>query len=273
MPPRAPTAYFIFAGEVREAVQREVAEANQGKAPGALVGKAIGERWARLSEEEKQKYKELSAQKARELKEAAAAAEVERDGEHAQEINGEDDRSGVPQQGAAEEGGSGRPSLPPFGLPTSLVKKLAVMDPEVRRIKAEGSQALAKATQLFLELLAQSAYEHAVGQKRKNFKFLDILAVSKRDVRLLDMGLPGFLEQDAVFAEIHERLQAEAEARTAKRPALGTRDGKAKDAENTRPLTTFFAPDGKQVSEHVSDQEPIQAVLVETDQNRTTSSL
>ncbi len=68
MPPRAPTAYFIFAGEVRDAVREEIAATNGGKASVALVGKAVGERWKALTDEQKQHYKDIAAEKAREVK-------------------------------------------------------------------------------------------------------------------------------------------------------------------------------------------------------------
>jgi len=68
MAPRAPTAYFIFAGEHRANIYAEIAAANNGKASVALVGKAIGEKWKELTEEQKQSYKDQAAQKARELK-------------------------------------------------------------------------------------------------------------------------------------------------------------------------------------------------------------
>lgn len=68
MPPRGPTAYFIFAGEVREAIHKEIADANDGKAGVALVGKAIGVRWGQLTDEEKQHYKDLAAERTAALK-------------------------------------------------------------------------------------------------------------------------------------------------------------------------------------------------------------
>ena len=67
-PPRGPTAYFLFAGEQREAVQQEIAAANEGKAGVAAVGKAIGQRWGQLTDDEKQGYKDRAAQKTAELK-------------------------------------------------------------------------------------------------------------------------------------------------------------------------------------------------------------
>lgn len=68
MAPRAPTAYFLFAAEVRDAVREEIAAANGGKAGVAAVGKAVGERWKALTDEQKQHYKDVAADKARELK-------------------------------------------------------------------------------------------------------------------------------------------------------------------------------------------------------------
>lgn len=69
MAPRAPTAYFIFAGECRPQVMKELQDQSEnGKVSIAVVGKTIGAKWAELSDEEKQKYKDLAAQKAQELK-------------------------------------------------------------------------------------------------------------------------------------------------------------------------------------------------------------
>ena len=243
MPPRAPTAYFIFAGEVREDVQREVAEQNDGKAPVGLVGKAIGKRWSKLTDEEKQKYKDLSQQKAQALKDAAEKEQAER--EERRNAGGEEgveDGLKDPDDTPAVDDAKSAPNMPPFGLPTGLVKRLAMMDPEVLRIKAEGTQVLAKSTQLFLELLAKKAYLHAVGQKRKNFKFSDIVSVSKRDRRFIDMGLGDFFENDGAFADVHERILEEANSRAgAKRDGFNKNVGIKKDAENTKPLTSFFA--------------------------------
>jgi hypothetical protein len=68
MAPRGPTAYFLFAGEVREQVREEIAAVNDGKAGVAAVGKAIGQKWNALSDEEKQTYKDRAAQTSKELK-------------------------------------------------------------------------------------------------------------------------------------------------------------------------------------------------------------
>lgn len=68
MPPRAPTAYFLFTAEVRADVHKELlATSSDGKVSVATVSKAIGEKWRHMSDEEKQRYKDLAAQKAAEL--------------------------------------------------------------------------------------------------------------------------------------------------------------------------------------------------------------
>lgn len=68
MAPRAPSAYFIFANEVRATIHAEIAAENDGKAGVAVVGKEIGRRWNALTDEEKQTYKDLATQRAQELK-------------------------------------------------------------------------------------------------------------------------------------------------------------------------------------------------------------
>jgi len=68
MPPRAPTAYFLFAAEQRSKVQEELAARNGEKVGVAAVAKAIGERWQQLSDEEKDQYKKLAAEKAEALR-------------------------------------------------------------------------------------------------------------------------------------------------------------------------------------------------------------
>ena len=141
-----------------------------------------------------------------------------------------------------EPSGSGVASnIPPFGLPTSLVKKIAGMDPEFQRISGEGNKAMAKATALFLEWLAIKSLAHATANKRKNFKFADIEAVAKKDRRLTDMDLPTYFQEDAVFAEIHERLDEENQARQAKRKPNADATGEELARQKLRPLTDFFA--------------------------------
>ena len=259
MPPRGPTAYFLFAGEVRTAVQEELAAGSDGKVGVAAVGKAIGQRWNALSDEQKRVYKERAAQMSKDLRGAMHAcacaqppcqqvlnlpsalrpslaeqdAALSAEGGDVEAVPGED--------GAHEAAGGNAPRPPPFGLPTSLVKKICHMDPDVDRISADGARALAKATSLFVEMLACKACDHARQLKRKNFKFADIEAVAQRDRRTGDMGLPQLLAEDAAFAEVHDKERAgeeNQEGKAGKRPASEVAQEEA--AKNTRPLTSFF---------------------------------
>ena len=201
MPPRGPSAYFLFAQEQREAVKSELEAAGE-KAGVAQVGKAIGARWQQLSEEDKAAYK----QRAQELKGAPAGlarrwyarplldlsspprhpprlrAEQQAASQAAEAEAGAADAGGSPGGQGVEEaaeaheapaggGGGGGAPPPPFGLPTSLVKRIVGMDPEVQRISADGVRCVAKAAELFIGLLAEKAFRHAAGLKRKNLRF------------------------------------------------------------------------------------------------------
>jgi len=161
--------------------------------------------------------------------------------------DGEQNNADGGECNAAKPSG-GPPPLPPFDLPTSLVKKIACMDSEVDRMTADAVRAMAKATSLFIGLLATKAYTHAAHLKRKNFKFSDIEAVASKDRRMGDMGLPQTLREDAVFQEVHGRADAENQNRTAnknKRDAIKTGEGDGEEVkEKIRPLTDFFATSG-----------------------------
>lgn len=157
------------------------------------------------------------------------------------------DDGAVAEEGAAAPSSSG-PAPPPFGLPTSLVKKIATMDPEVDRMGADAVRAVAKATALFVQALAAKALATAAGQKRKNFKFSDIEMAAKRDRRLVDVGLPELFGKDAAFAEVRARAAEEEErkARGGKKGAAeaegegGGAEGGPPRKKQARPLTDFF---------------------------------
>lgn len=103
-----------------------------------------------------------------------------------------------PAAGAEHEGGS---SAAEAALPTSLVKRIMLMDDEVARVGAEGLRAVAAAAEAFLGLLASKALSRAGGDKRKNFRFDDLLAVAKQDRRFGVMGLSDVLQRDPMFEE------------------------------------------------------------------------
>lgn len=118
-----------------------------------------------------------------------------------------DESGGKAQQAQVEEASQqheaqGGGSAPPFGLPTSLVKRIITVDPDVQRISADGVRSIAKATELFLQLLAAQSFRQAALLKRKNLKFQDIQTVAGKDRRLTDLGLNEFLATDSVFAEV-----------------------------------------------------------------------
>lgn len=221
MGPRGPSAYFLFAEEQREIVKAEL-QKHDGKVGVAAIGKEIGARWQMLTDEQKKTYKE----KAQELKAQLEAQAIDESGGKAQQAQVEE----ASQQHEAQGGGS----APPFGLPTSLVKRIITVDPDVQRISADGVRSIAKATELFLQLLAAQSFRQAALLKRKNLKFQDIQTVAGKDRRLTDLGLNEFLATDSVFAEIHERAGEENQSNRGNRKHV-------QDNKNVQKLTSFFS--------------------------------
>ena len=177
---RAPSAYFIFGGEQRNVIREELlAEkrkelGDDAKVSVADVAKEIGRRWKELTEEERQRYKDVSAAKAKEL---------------ATDFTDTVDEGVEKQQGKAI-------------LPLSMVKKLACRDEEVKRVSGDAVRMIAEATGMFLGVLASKSLSHAVSQKRKNFKFSDIEHVSRKDRRMVDMGLHMSFENEEPFRQL-----------------------------------------------------------------------
>ena len=172
-----------------------------------------------------------------------------------------------------EEGGAGpnsAPALTPFVFPTSLIKKIACMDPDVDRMAADATRALSKATALFVELLATKALNHATHLKRKNFKFSDIEAVGKKDRRMVDMGLPEMFEKDKAFEEVRNRVAQEGQSRKiGKKAGAEGADGEEQQQKKMRPLTDFFKAGGSgsaaAVVEDADEEEDAAAEIIEID--------
>lgn len=101
---------------------------------------------------------------------AAAAAAQAADGEAAE--GGEGGEAPAPRSAAPP---------PPFGFPTSLVKRIVLADDEISRVSADALRAICKAAELFVGQLAVRALEHAQAQKKKNFKAADIEHLAGRD--------------------------------------------------------------------------------------------
>ncbi|KAL4431280.1 hypothetical protein ABPG75_006536 [Micractinium tetrahymenae] len=233
---RGPTAYFLFSDENRASAKAELAE-QPGKHGVAQVAKLIGQRWAALSEEEKQVYKDRAAK----LQEEAAATAAAEQAEQAQQSPGGSSAEGA----AAEEGGEA--PAPPAALPISIVKRIVMMDSDVKRLSAEAVRAIAKAAELFAGQLAVKAMEHAAKGKRKNFKASDVEQLASRDRRLIDMGLREILEEHAQAAAEAAAAAADGEAgeqngSAAKPPKLTKKQKKDEAAAaGTRQITSFFA--------------------------------
>lgn len=181
---RAPSAYFIFGGEHRVAIkeallaERRKECGDDAKVSVADVAKEIGRRWKELSEEERQRYKDMSADKAKELAEHGTEKEE----------TIEPDTQSKKQESMAL-------------LPLSMVKKLVCRDEEVKRVSGDAVRIVAEATGMFLGVLASKSLAHATSQKRKNFKFSDIEYVSRKDRRMMDMGLPLSFESEKAFVQ------------------------------------------------------------------------
>lgn len=226
MSKRGPTAYFLFADDVRANVTAEIRE-RDGKVNVAAIGKAIGVLWKELTEEERQNYKDNAAEKSREIKERLAAEQAERGDAQ------EDDQ----QDGAAPS--TSAPTGPPFGFPTSLVKRIMCIDPDVSRVSADAIRATSKATELFLQLLATKCGKVASSQKRRTLRFNDVEAASKKDRRLVDMGLNDLLANDKVFDDIKAKIEEENQNRLANTHSKkGQVDGEKN--KGMKSLTSFF---------------------------------
>lgn len=178
---RAPSAYFIFGGEHRDAIKEELlAEkrkkvGDEAKVSVADVAKEIGRRWKELSDEERQRYKDMSAEKAKEL--------------------AEDDGTAATEEGQQKQPGQAI-------LPLSMVKKVACRDEEVKRVSGDAVRMIAEATGMFLGVLASTSLSHAVSQKRKNLKFSDIEYTARKDKRMKDMGLHLSFENEEPFVHL-----------------------------------------------------------------------
>ena len=76
---------------------------------------------------------------------------------------------------AGEQGPGAVPASHPFGFPLGLVKRIMDLDPDVKRVSGEGLRAMAKATELLLELLTGKAAEQVGSSQclwRKTGKWL-----------------------------------------------------------------------------------------------------
>jgi histone H3/H4 len=220
---RAPSAYFIFSGERRDAIkQRLLAErTDESKSVSvADVAKQIGAEWKQLSEEEKKAYKDKSTKIAEQLRAKGGTEE-----------NVEDKQGAVAK---SKKGAAQGPSI----LPLSLVKKLACKDEEVKRISGDAVRVIAEATGLFLGDLASQAYSYAVSKNRKNFKFSDVEHVARKDRRMVDIGLHVSFKNEEPFVSMKKSTVRN---RARKRAKGDTDESLQQETMGPKGIREFFA--------------------------------
>ena len=214
---RATSAYFVFANEQRAVTKDELlAAATNGKPPSvAEVAKSIGHKWRELGEAGQQQYKD---------KAAALTAEVAANADHA-EAGDDGDR-----QAEAERTESDNAEVP--GLPLTSVKRIMCIDEDVARVSGDAVKGMAKAAELFLELLAAKASAHAKRHKRSTIKFCDMHQAIIGDRRLSEMGLKDMFLTDALFADARTDGNTSAPKKACKVAV--------DDTPGSRPITSFF---------------------------------
>lgn len=209
---RATSAYFVFANEQRaDTKDKLLAASTDGKAPSvAEVAKCIGQKWRELGETGQQQYKG---------KAAALTAEAAAEAGHA-EAGG--DEADMPDPENAE--------VP--GLPLTSIKRIMCTDEDVARVSGDAVKGMAKAAELFLELLASKASAHAKQHKRLTIKFCDMQQAVIADKRLTEMGLRDMFMTDALFADARTDGNASAPKKACKVAV--------DDTPGSRPITNFF---------------------------------
>lgn len=230
MATRGKTAYFIFSEQHRAAVYSElqVAAGGEGaKVPVTVVAKAIGQKWKALTDEEKERYKTLAQE--------AAAAAAEARNNRGEASPGEGPAGDDEQQDGEADAGNG---LPPFGFPLGSIKKIMLLDRDVSRISADAVRASAKATELFVHLLAVKAHGIAKRAKRRTLKLSDIEFLAKSDRRLVDMGLRQVLHSTA---SLQPQQTENAAGQTEKQQGgEGGKKDSGKGDARSKLITSFF---------------------------------
>lgn len=213
---RAKSAYFVFADDQRVSTKAELqAAAADGKVISvAEVAKSLGNKWRELGEAGQQQYK---------AKAATLAAEATQD----VEVAGDNQVEGqVPAEQAADQEDAGTQ-----GLPLTSVKRIMCLDEDVTRVSGDSVKAVAKLTELFLELFVAKAFTKAKQHKRATIKFCDASQAVTSDKRLVEMGLKDMFASDAAFEDARNDGK-DLPNRTTKQ-AQG-------DAPCARPITAFF---------------------------------
>ena len=192
---RRPSAYIVFTTENRESAKRELNEKGNAKPGMGDIAKLISGRWKNLTEEEKQKFKEkcekeFDEKEERERNERAEKKkrddlDKEKKGDDEDEDEEENDDDLEKEDGMTEaerlvqqtqmqsmmnqdkDGNS-------LSLPLSRVKRIMKLDKSVKVASGDATKLITKATELFCEMLTQSALGSMKLGKRKTIKYLDV---------------------------------------------------------------------------------------------------
>ena len=178
---RAKTAYFVFADDKRVETKAELqAQSVDGKVTSvAEVAKSLGNKWRDLGEEGQKPYK------------AKAAALAADSAQHTAQSQSEpqDEPANKPEDAEVP------------GLPVTSVKRIMCLDEDVIRVSGDCVKAMAKLTELFLELFAAKAHTKAKLHKRATIKFSDTTQAVISDKRFIEMGLKDMLLFDPSFED------------------------------------------------------------------------
>lgn len=186
---RRPSAYIVFTTENRESAKKELNEKGNLKPGMGDIAKLISGRWKNLTEEEKQKFKEKCEKEfdEKEERERNERADEKKDFEDKdkKDDNDDDEEDDAMKDGMTEaerlvqqtqmqsmmnqdkDGNS-------LSLPLSRVKRIMKLDKSVKVASGDATKLITKATELFCEMLTQSALGSMKLGKRKTIKYLDV---------------------------------------------------------------------------------------------------
>lgn len=190
---RRPSAYISFSTQNRESVKRELAEKGNLKPGMGDIAKLISQRWNGLTEEEKQKFKEKCEREfdEKEEREREERREDKDEKKNADENDNMDDMDDDEEGNARGEDGLTEAERlvrqtqmqsmlnqdkdgNSLSLPLSRVKRIMKLDKSVKVASGDATKLITKATELFCEMLTQSALGSMKLGKRKTIKYLDV---------------------------------------------------------------------------------------------------
>ena len=249
---RRPSAYISFSVQNRESVKKELAEKGNAKPGMGDIARLISQRWNALGEEEKQRFKE-KCEKEFEEKEAEEqrrrtkrTEEEEEEGDDDDNDDDDDDNENndgkvlteaerlVRQTTQNAHGENRDKDGNSLSLPLSRVKRIMKLDKSVKVASGDATKLITKATELFCEMLTQSALGSMKLGKRKTIKYLDVeRAVLKKQK----------------FDFLHDHVSAmkpkEGEPKKMmEKDAVEAKEKEEDDGENTRgskKISDFFA--------------------------------